>query len=337
MKRNKVTGVAAALICVLSLVLSACSSKKNSNGWYTDFDEAKKAAKAHNKSIVLFVNSMYDDDSTADGVKLLTETSEFTKAVSEDFVCVHFDFTNIQEIMGKSLEGLTGKEQKALEAQQQALKTKFAYADMYAVRDTPCAIILSKEGFYITQVKFDYLDTSVSGYKGCLYLEIGTVEDFDALLKKARKGTVPERMAAYDEIYGSVEEMVQPSMVALWKEAMNADKNNISGSASKYVMTCASVEAYEKINERKFDEGAQVFQKYSEDNRLSGEEKQTLLFYSAQVLLSSGSAQYDKIALVLQAAIDADSESQYAETLKSYLAEMEANKAAVEAASANEK
>ena len=172
-------------------------------------------------------------------------------------------------------------------------------------------------------------------------LEAGGVapsrEDFNALLKKARKGTVPERMAAYDEIYGSVEEMVQPSMVALWKEAMNADKNNISGSASKYVMTCASVEAYEKINERKFDEGAQVFQKYSEDNRLSGEEKQTLLFYSAQVLLSSGNAQYDKIALVLQAAIDADPESQYAETLKSYLAEMESNKAAVEAASANEK
>ena len=337
MKKNGFIGFFTLSLCLLSLSLASCGGKKDANGWYTNFDDAKKAAMAKNKSIVLFVNSIYDDESTADGVKLLTQTNEFTRAVSEDFVCLHFDFTTIPEIMGKSMEGLTGKEQKELEKKQRALKEQFAYADMYAVRDTPACVILSKEGFYITQVNFDYLDTSISGYKSCLYLEIGTVEDFDALLKKARKGSVTERMAAYDELYGSVEEMVQPAMIALWKEAVKADKNNVTGSVGKFIMTSASVDAYEKISERKFEDGANVYQKYAEDSRLSADEKQTLLFYAAQVLLTSGSTQYDKIALILQSAIDASPESQYAETLKSYLSEMADDKSAEDKSRENEK
>ncbi|MCR5401380.1 MAG: hypothetical protein K6E78_07255, partial [Treponema sp.] len=134
MKKNGFIGFFTLSLCLLSLSLASCGGKKDANGWYTNFDDAKKAAMAKNKSIVLFVNSIYDDETTADGVKLLTQTNEFTRAVSEDFVCLHFDFTTIPEIMGKSMEGLTGKEQKELEKKQRALKEQFAYADMYAVR-----------------------------------------------------------------------------------------------------------------------------------------------------------------------------------------------------------
>lgn len=334
MKKNRIGFVFALLV---SLLLLSCGKKVDANGWYTDFSEAQKAAKSKNKYILLFVNSMYDDESTSDGVKLLTQTSEFTKAVAEDFVCVHFDFNSISSVMGKSLDGLTGKEQKALEKEQGAIKAQLAVADRYAVRDTPCAVVVSKEGFYITQINFDYLDTSVSGYKGCLYLEIGTIQDFEENLKKARKGTVEDRMAAYDEIFGSVEEMVQPAMVSLWREAMNLDKNNVSGSVGKFIMTCASVDAFEKINVRKFDEGVEVFKKYSEDSRLTGVEKQTLLFYAAQVLISSGNSDYDKVVSILQSAFDADPESQYAETLKKYISEVENYKNKADEAAANSK
>lgn len=102
------------LVCVLSVLLVSCGRKKDLNGWFSDFEAAKRAAKSKGKNIVLFVNSIYDTKGTEDGVSLLLGTPEFTKSVSEDFVCVHFDFSKIPEIMGQDPTSLTGAEQKSL-------------------------------------------------------------------------------------------------------------------------------------------------------------------------------------------------------------------------------
>ena len=131
------------LICTLSVLLVSCGSKKNANGWFSDFETAKHVAKSKSKNIVLFVNSIYDTKGTEDGVSLLLDTPEFTKSVSEDFVCVHFNFSKIPEIMGQDPTSLTGGEQKSLEKKQSALLEQMKFADLYGIREAPALLIIS--------------------------------------------------------------------------------------------------------------------------------------------------------------------------------------------------
>ena len=66
------------------------------NGWYSDFDAAKKAAKAKNKNVLLLVNSDYDVPMTEVGVKAITSDRKFTDALKDFYVCVHFSFVDLQ-------------------------------------------------------------------------------------------------------------------------------------------------------------------------------------------------------------------------------------------------
>ena len=305
-------------------LLSSCGSAKKMNGWYTDFEEAKKVANSKNKNIVLFVSSLYDGTGTEDGVSLLIDTPEFTKAVQDDFVCVYFDFNKIPEILGQSTDSLTGSELKKLEKKQDALRKQLRIADLYGVMDTPCALIVSKQGYFITKIDFDYLDTSVSGYKDFLYMEIGTVQDFEENLAKTKKGTLAERMDMYDTILSTTDERLQPSLAGLCREAVELDKKNETGLVGKFIMTLASVEAFDALNNRKFDEASKVYQKYAADERVSADEKQVLLFYAAQVYTSSGMVNHREIKRLLTESLEADPESQYASDIESYIKDVEA-------------
>ena len=111
------------------LTLCSCGAKADKNGWFSDFEAAKKTAQAKNKNIILMVNSDYDIDGSATGVKALTETDDFTKALSDGYVCVHFDFTNLQAAMEGPGIDATSAEQKAAEKRKETLQKQFLVAD----------------------------------------------------------------------------------------------------------------------------------------------------------------------------------------------------------------
>ncbi len=317
-------------LLALALLFASCSGNKNENGWYTDFDEAKKAALSKNKDIVLFVSSMYDVPETQDGVRLLVDTQEFTKAVADDFVCVYFDFTKIPEIMGQNPDSLTGSEQKALEKKQDALRKQLSYADIYGVRSTPELSLITREGFFISSVNFDYLNTSVAGYKDMLYMEIGPLQDFEELLGSARskKGTVSERMDFYDSIFRSADEARRRSFYPLWKEAAELDKKNESGLLGEFIIEIAHVDATnEIIDNRNLDAASKIYEDASSDERISADEKQLLLYYATEPYRSGSTAKFDEIIRLLNESLEASPESQYAEGIRMRIAEAEADKA----------
>lgn len=310
------------LVCTLSVLLVSCGSKKNANGWFSDFEAAKHVAKSKGKNIVLFVNSIYDTKGTEDGVSLLLDTPEFTKSVSEDFVCVHFDFSKIPEIMGQDPTSLTGGEQKSLEKKQSALLEQMKFADLYGIRETPALLIISKDGFYIASVNFDYLESAVSSYKSAVYMEIGTVQDFEGRLRAARKGELVSRMNAYNQILDETEEYRRPIFYELWKEAAALDKKDESGLLGKFMTECAHVEATNLINEKKFEEASAVYEKYASDERMSAEEKQVLYFFATQPYSSSNLIKYDEVLRLLELSYAAAPESEYASSIKTALDEV---------------
>lgn len=319
-----------ALLSCLALLFASCGGGKNENGWYTDFDKAKKAALSKNKDIVLFVSSMYDIPGTQEGVDLLVGTSEFTKAVAEDFVCVYFDFTKIPEIMGQNPDSLTGSEQKSLEKKQDALRKQLSYADIYGVRSTPELSLITREGFFISSVNFDYLNTSVSGYKDMLYMEIGPLQDFEKLLDSARskKGTISERMDLYDTIYKTTDEVRRRSFYPLWKEAAELDRKNESGMLGEFIIETAHIDATnEIIDNRNLEAASKIYENAASDERISADEKQLLLYYATEPYRSSSTAKFDEIIRLLNESLEASPESQYADGIRMRIEEAEADKA----------
>lgn len=319
-----------ALLSCLALLFASCGGGKNENGWYTDFDKAKKAALSKDKDIVLFVSSMYDIPGTQEGVDLLVGTSEFTKAVAEDFVCVYFDFTKIPEIMGQNPDSLTGSEQKSLEKKQDALRKQLSYADIYGVRSTPELSLITREGFFISSVNFDYLDTSVSGYKDMLYMEIGPLQDFEELLDSARskKGTISERMDLYDSILKSADEVRRRSFYPLWKEAAELDRKNESGMLGEFIIETAHIDATnEIIDNRNLEAASKIYENAASDERISADEKQLLLYYATEPYRSSSTAKFDEIIRLLNESLEASPESQYADGIRMRIEEAEADKA----------
>ena len=94
---------------IFAAVMDASCVGADKNGWYSDFEAAKKAA--GNKNIILFVNSDYDVPMSEAGVTALTSDRRFTDALKDSYVCVHFSFVNLQSFLEGSDLNATNAEQ----------------------------------------------------------------------------------------------------------------------------------------------------------------------------------------------------------------------------------
>ena len=145
-------------------VFASCSSAKtDDSGWYNDYEAAKKIASKQNKNILLFVNSVYDIDGSQNAVKLLLETPEFVNGLKDSYVCVHFDFTDIMNLNVID-ENAKPEEKKAFEKRRAEIEKQFAVADALAIQTTPAIVLTTKEGYYITNVQFDFASSAIYCY-----------------------------------------------------------------------------------------------------------------------------------------------------------------------------
>ena len=222
------------------LTLCSCGAKADKNGWFSDFEAAKKTAQAKNKNIILMVNSDYDIDGSATGVKALTETDDFTKALSDGYVCVHFDFTNLQAAMEGPGIDATSAEQKAAEKRKETLQKQFLVADMLAIQETPAMVIATRDGYFITNITSDFASSSVDGYVGLINAEKQLVDMTTLKVEATKVGSAKERIAAIDAIYEGSTENQRLALVDLSKTLVDLDKKNESGLVGKHLFSIAA-------------------------------------------------------------------------------------------------
>ncbi|MDE5899540.1 MAG: hypothetical protein K2H09_09830 [Treponemataceae bacterium] len=324
-----------------ALVLGGCRAKPDANGWYEDFDAAKKVAAAQDKNILLFVNSDVDFDGSADGVALLLSSPEFTEALSERYVCVHFDFTEEARMMGFDLESATSEEQKAAEKNQALKERQYEVADLLFIRETPSVIITTKEGYYVATVVFDYLSPSVDGYVQLVEQEDEAVQEISALAAAARKGSALERVRAIDALYNATPQTQTMLLAELYRKVPDLDKKNETGLVSKYLVATAHSDAYARLVKMEVAEAVDVYEKFAEDSRLDPVDRQTLYYAAANLLISSGAPDIDGVVSLLDKAVEAAPESSYAENIAELIARIisfsEQDRADAEAQSADAK
>lgn len=333
------------LACLVSsvLLLASCGGNVDKNGWYTDFEAAKKVAQAKNKNILLFVNSDNDIPGTEAGVKTLTESGEFTLDLEDEYVCVHFAFVDIMKVMQGADINATNSEQKAAEKARATMNKQFAVADLYTVQETPAIVLISKDGYYITSVDCEYTSGSAQGYASLVRAEDKTVSDFVKKVEKTTKGNDKAKIAAIDELYESGTESQRRAMVDLSRKLVKLDKKNESGLVTKHLFSIANAEAFNLITKYDFEGAIKLYVKYAGDKRIAPLDAQALYFQAAAVCAKSGTSDVDRIIGFLNLSLKAAPESESVANIQviiDNLREMQeqaaAEKTAVENATAEE-
>ena len=303
------------ILCVLGALVS-CAADKNAAGWYEDFDEAKKAAKSKHCNILLFVNSDNDAEGTKTAVDWLISSSDFVKRLENEYICVHFDFTNLDSVLSEIPDNLTNKEQKTLEAKKKKLLKQFTVADSYMIQETPAIVLTNQDGYYITDVALDYMGFSVNAYLSNIDLEKQNVQEFEKLVEATKKGSKLDKVRAIDRLYESMTENHRLLISDLIKKVPVYDKTNQTGLVGKYIVAAAHSDAYNALISGTPENAYKIYEAAANNAYISPDEAQTLFYLASSVLANTGSNDIDKIIELLEKAIDVSPESEYAENLR---------------------
>ncbi len=310
-----------AMAAIMSIFVS-CGNNNMINGWYTDYDSALKAAKSGNRTILLLLSSDTDLEVTAKALDaLVKKDNTFSKAVKKDFVCLFFDFTNIKDRLSSLDENASEKEKKAYEKDKKLLDRKFFIADHFLCgNETPCARLISSDGYYIADVNFDYASENADAYVQILKSYETEIKYRNDLIAATKKGSALEKVAAFDALYESLPESNRIGETQIHKAILSLDKKNESGLVEKYLAESINAEAYSCIMKLDIDGAVSVYEKRVEDERLSAETKQELLCYAATIAMHSNTVQFDKVIGLYQKAFDVAPESSLAPKIQETIA-----------------
>lgn len=310
---------------------TGCSGSSSGYHWESDFNKALGLAKKSNRNILLLVTSDMDTSDSRAGVQLLLNTNKnneenkespandktFLEAVSDRYVSVHFDFSDLKARMSSPSEGATASEVKVHEKQKAALTSQFNIADSFEITSTPRVVLISKEGYYITALELDWTSDSLDSYLATLDAADGTVKDFMTLTARIKSGTVAERIAAIEELYERSSESNRLRLIDLFREAIKLDKKNETGKVSKFITALANAEAHQYLLNQEIDKAISTYELAAKDKRIDPLDAQTLYYIAANILGNTQTSDNNKRVLeLLESAINASPDSTYAPSLR---------------------
>lgn len=316
-----------AVSMVAALFLTSCGGKQDANGFYTDFEAAKKTAQAKNKGILLFVNSDYDSDGSDAGVKAIL-SKDFTSALKNDFVFVHFAFTDMQNVLGDVNKEISSKEQKALENRKKLMMSQFKYADTYAVKETPAIVLLNKDGYYASELECEYTSETADGYVSLVKNDEKYISIIDEMVEKTKKGSTLDRVNAIVNLHDSMAESYRLAMLDLVKKAVQMDKKNASESMDKLLYTLAYGEAYDYMVTGEFSEAGKIIAKYAADPRLTKELAQEMFYYAAECIGKNRKPDLKLVRDYLEKAVTAAPDSENAAQIQQIIDQIDVMTAA---------
>ena len=93
MFNKKIKSIIGALAIAVFFIGCSASTKAGKNGWYVDYDEAKKAAQKKNKNLLIFFSVVDNDEESRTLKEKVFDTKEFVSALSKRFILVNLDFS----------------------------------------------------------------------------------------------------------------------------------------------------------------------------------------------------------------------------------------------------
>lgn len=324
------------------LALSSCSKKAQADefGWFSNFDDAKKAAKNENKHIILFFSALDQDAKNRSLNEKIFRTSEFKEKFSPEYVFCNLDFSTSRlddvyqneaaEISSKS-ESLdsesetensesASKKRNAKETAklQSQLSTDMALANVYAVQAFPEVYLVTKQGYMVSPVLVEE-SYDIDDFQNELSKTDERKQKVSELLTKISTGKKAEALAAIDELYISTDDNYKFLLAEMNEKYIKLDKKNESGKTVDHIFALANSRAQQALFEQDYDKAEKQLLSPLDYKILTAEDRQQVYYSAGYFLAMSGSSNYDKMTEYFQKSYDEAPQSEYAEAIQSAL------------------
>lgn len=310
------------------------SCGNNEARWFSNFDEGMKLAQKKDKAVFLLF-SANDDEITERLEQNAFQNQDFLKKYSRDFVFVKLDFSDVLKVENlnpDATEEERNNAQKIIEETNASLKV----AEKYSVRRIPKTLVLSKQGYVISELEFydikedfnpdaenpetmpldDIID--IDNYeKICKKFDEATLSfmEFKSNLKIANgNGKIEDRVMAIDEIFDNTDFNYCYLIKDLNEKVLEIDPENKTGSYPKHFIAKICADAIELDED--FEKSQKLFESATENKNLSPEDRQLLFFYAGDEAYKRGEKFYEEAKALYQKSIDASPESENVDFLK---------------------
>ena len=331
-----VVAVAAAVV-FLVLPMIKNSVKADEFGWYHDYAAAVKIAEKSGKSVLLLASETGEDKDSKALKDTILNTKAFTSAAKKDFVLVNIDVTQAEYQKTVAAENATEKEQKAAEEKAGKFKENMDVLSRYRTQVTPSVYIATKDGYFVSYIVYDSSITTPDAYLKMLAGKTEDIKKVNDLSEKVRKSTGIDKVKAIDALYESTDQNYRDFLVGLYREIPELDKKNETGLVSKYVLATANSDAIALYSKGDYPGAAKVFADAAAGGKLDKADVQQSYYTAGYLLGSVGSQDYKSMLTYLQAAFDADPQSEHAPSIQKAIDYVKTMEAAAEKAAADTK
>jgi len=307
---------AAAAVVFVVLPLAKKSVKADEFGWYHDYDAAKKLARKENKSILLLVSETGEDKDSKTLKDTVLNTKEFTTAAKKNFVLVNIDVTQDEYKKTVAADNATEKEQKSADDNAAKFKRNMQILSQYRTQMTPAVYISTKDGYFVSYIDYDSSEATPEAYLKILTDKTEDIKKVNDLAAATDKSSGIEKVKAIDALYEATDQNYRDFLVDVYREVPDLDKKNESGLVSKYVLATANSDAIELYGKGDYPGAAKVFADAAVGGRLDKDDAQQSYYTAGYLLGSVGSQDYATIIAYLQAAYNADPESEHASSIQ---------------------
>ena len=312
MNRNAVKILTASFLALA--LFAACSKKavRDDYGIYSDFNTTLKAAQKSGKKILLFFTKLEDGGFNEKIVNDVLHASDYKDLFGNEFETCLLDFS--RDRFSKNSENFD-------EARNERdMRT----AVVYGLENAPAVMILTKEGYVITNITYLPADNPQELSK-IIEFDRKNIDDMQKLLEELAASKGLDRVRKIDELYEQTKANYRYQLRALSDEVIKLDKKNESGLVGKHLLARASTKAMECYLRREPDKAVECYLEPLKSKFLSVEEKQRSYFAAAYVTgkndMSVENSQ--KIVGYLKSAVELDPESPLAERCKFLLERQE--------------
>ena len=309
MFNKKIKPIIGALAIAVFFTGCSVSAKAGKNGWYVDYDEAKKAAQKKNKNLLIFFSVVDNDEESRTLKEKVFDTKEFVSALSKRFILVNLDFS--ASLSGDD-EDQSEKGKKEAEERQRKIEYMGHIASLYNVDSIPSVFLATKEGYCAAKIEASDEDAAPEAYIKLIESKTDGLDKINTLADTVRAASGAEKVRAIDALSEATEDTRRLLLADLFRTVSSLDPENETGLVGKYILLTAVSDASTFYMQRDFAPAIQALVSAAEDERLSASERQQAYYYAGELLTTTGSTDYKAVFDYFQKAYDADPESEYA-------------------------
>ena len=309
MFNKKIKPILGALAIAVFFTGCSASAKAGKNGWYVDYDAAKKEAQKKNKNLLIFF-SVVDNDGESQALKeKVFDTKEFISALSKRFILVNLDFS---ASLSEDTEDQSEKEKKKAEERQRKIEYMGHIASLYNVDSIPSVFLATKEGYYAAKIETSDEDAAPEAYIKLIESKSADLDKINTLADAVRAASGVEKVRAIDALSEATDDTRRLLLADLFRTVSSLDPENETGLVGKYILLTSVSDASTFYAQRDFASAIQALASAAEDKRLGGRERQQAYYYAGELLTTTVSTDYKAVFDYFQKSYDADPESEYA-------------------------